>query len=100
MSLTGNHNCVPTLIVPGLHGSGCAHWQSWWQAVVPDAQRVEQEDWSAPDLGAWTDRLLQAVARQPKPVWLVAHSFGCLTAVNAISQRSRNIAGAFLVAAA
>jgi predicted alpha/beta hydrolase family esterase len=100
MSLTGSHHSVPTLIVPGLHGSGCAHWQSWWQAVVPNAQRVEQEDWSTPDLGAWSDRLLQAVARQPRPVWLVAHSFGCLTAVNAIAQRSRNIAGAFLVAAA
>lgn len=100
MSLITTHNCVPTLIVPGLHGSGCAHWQSWWQAVVPDARRVEQDDWSTPDLGVWTDRLLQDVARQPKPVWLVAHSFGCLTAVNAITQRSRNIAGAFLVAAA
>ena len=67
---------------------------------MPDARRVEQDDWSTPDLGVWTDRLLQYVARQPKPVWLVAHSFGCLTAVNAITQRSRNIAGAFLVAAA
>jgi predicted alpha/beta hydrolase family esterase len=91
---------TPTLIVPGLHGSGCAHWQSWWQAVVPEAQRVEQDDWDAPDIGAWSDRLLQAVSHQPRPVWLVAHSFGCLTAAHAISQCSRNIAGAFLVAAA
>ena len=100
MPLIGAQGSVPTLIVPGLHGSGCAHWQSWWQAVVPDAQRVEQDDWSTPDLGRWTDRLLLTIARQPRPVWLVAHSFGCLAAVHAISLRSRNIAGAFLVAAA
>ncbi|MDE2599577.1 MAG: serine hydrolase family protein [Rhodocyclaceae bacterium] len=104
MSMIEIHRNVPTLIVPGLHGSGCAHWQSWWQAVVPDAQRVEQDEWSVPDLDAWTDRLLGEVDRQARPVWLVAHSFGCLTAVNAISQlanrKKHNIAGAFLVAAA
>jgi predicted alpha/beta hydrolase family esterase len=100
MSRIRNHNSVPTLIVPGLHGSGAAHWQTWWQAVVPGAQRVEQDDWETPDLEAWTDRLLQVVARQPRPVWLVAHSFGCLAVAHAISRNSRNIAGAFLVAAA
>jgi uncharacterized protein len=89
-----------TLIVPGLHGSGCAHWQSWWQAVVPDAQRVEQDDWDDARLDVWTERLLQVAARQPGPVWLVAHSFGCLAAAHAIARGGRNIAGAFLVAAA
>ncbi|HWV18112.1 MAG TPA: alpha/beta hydrolase [Rhodocyclaceae bacterium] len=100
MQLFSSYHNVPTLIVPGLHGSGPAHWQSWWQAVVPGALRVEQDDWSLPDIGEWTDRLLQTVVHQPEPVWLVAHSFGCLTAVNALAQRSHNIAGVFLVAAA
>lgn len=90
----------PSLIVPGLHGSGGAHWQSWWQVAVPGVLRVEQDDWNTPDLGVWTDRLLLTVASQPQPVWLVAHSFGCLVAAQAISMRSRNIAGAYLVAPA
>jgi hypothetical protein len=104
MSLIETHQNVPTLIVPGLHGSGCAHWQSWWQAMVPDAQRVVQDEWSVPDLDAWTDRLIGEVEKQPRPVWLVAHSFGCLTAINAIGRlaprKQHNIAGLFLVAAA
>lgn len=95
---------IPSLIIPGLHGSGAAHWQSWWQATVPNAQRVEQGDWSTPDIDTWSDRLLQALAQQSQPVWLVAHSFGCLAAVHAISKigagNKSNVAGAFLVAAA
>jgi predicted alpha/beta hydrolase family esterase len=59
-----------------------------------------QDDWHTPHLGAWSDRILQNVARQSKPVWLVAHSFGCLAAVHAVNQRPHNIAGVFLVAAA
>jgi predicted alpha/beta hydrolase family esterase len=104
MSNVKSGNEVPTLIVPGLHGSGCAHWQTWWQAAVPGVQRVEQDDWEAPDLDAWSDRLLQMVTRQNAPVWLVAHSFGCLAAVHAIAKQGaqvhRRIAGVFLVAAA
>ncbi|MFZ2629922.1 MAG: alpha/beta fold hydrolase [Rugosibacter sp.] len=91
---------IHTLIVPGLHDSGGGHWQSWWQAVIPGTQRVRQDDWRTPDLDAWSERLLQSVARQPEAVWLVAHSFGCLAAVHAVSQCAHNIAGVFLVAAA
>ena len=29
-----------TLIVPGLHGSGPAHWQTWFETQVPGALRV------------------------------------------------------------
>lgn len=90
----------PGLIVPGLHGSTHGHWQRWWQGVVPSTKWVDQDDWERADLGAWTDRVLQEAGRQRQPVWLVAHSFGCLAAVHAIRQRPQNIAGAFLVAPA
>lgn len=89
-----------TLIVPGLNGSGPGHWQSWWQAQVPDAVRVEQADWDTPDLTSWAEAVGRAIDQASAPVWIVAHSFGCLAAVKAAVGRSRRVAGLFLVAPA
>jgi predicted alpha/beta hydrolase family esterase len=47
------------LIVPGLHDSGPAHWQSWLEAQEPGARRVVQRDWQAPDLERWAARELR-----------------------------------------
>ncbi|MGD7478422.1 alpha/beta hydrolase, partial [Ralstonia pseudosolanacearum] len=41
---------VAMLTVPGLYGSGPGHWQSRWEERFPDWRRVEQDDWSTPDL--------------------------------------------------
>ena len=90
----------PTLIVPGLGSSGPDHWQSWWQAQEPGAIRVEQEDWATPDLTQWSARVVDHLALATSPVWIVAHSFGCLAAVVAASQNPDVVAGAFLVAPA
>ncbi len=91
---------VPTLIIPGLHGSGADHWQSWWQALEPGARRVDQPDWETPDLARWAHTVAAALQRSPTPVWLVAHSFGCLAAVVAAQRLPQAVAGAFLVAPA
>lgn len=67
------------LIVPGLHDSGPAHWQTWLQARVAGALRVEQQDWHTPDLERWSARLTEVLTQQPPGPWIVvAHSFGCL----------------------
>ncbi len=54
---------APVLIIPGLGGSGPEHWQSLWQARLPDARRVEQADWDKPDRAGWIARLDAAVAQ-------------------------------------
>ena len=54
---------VDILIIPGLGGSGPDHWQSRWQAKLPNAFRVEQTDWDHPDAADWTARILAAVAQ-------------------------------------
>lgn len=67
------------LIIPGLRGSGPAHWQTWLQARFRDARRVEQDDWERADLPAWSARIAQTLAEEPAGPWVaVAHSFGCL----------------------
>lgn len=91
---------VPTLIVPGLNGSGPDHWQSWWLALEPDAVWVEQENWAQPDLGRWAGKVEAALDAAAHPVWIVAHSFGVLASVQAASRRPDKVNGAFLVAPA
>jgi uncharacterized protein len=90
------------LIVPGLHGSGPAHWQSWLQSLHRDAVRVEQRDWRTPDLQRWAQRISSTLDRVGQGPWLaVAHSFGCLALARHLSARpDESIAAALFVAPA
>lgn len=89
-----------TLIVPGLHGSGPDHWQSWIETQVPDARRVPDIDWERPILARWANAVRDAIDTSPGPVWVVAHSFGCLASVVAVADRPERVAGLMLVAPA
>ena len=88
------------LIVPGYHGSGPGHWQSWLQGQLPAARRLDGVDWEAPQLNVWSGRLGEMIENATGRVWLVAHSFGCLVAVHAALAREDRVAGALLVAPA
>ena len=68
------------LVVPGLHDSGPAHWQSWLESLHPDAVRVVQADWSVPDVDRWAAQVGATLAHAgaDRPWLAVAHSFGCL----------------------
>lgn len=88
------------LILPGYLGSGPAHWQSWFERQLPTARRVSGIDWASPQLGRWANQVGKAIDRADGPVWLVAHSFGCLAGVVAASIRPERVAGALLVAPA
>lgn len=81
--------CAPPVrprlvVVPGLHGSGPDHWQTWLEGQVAGAVRVQQDFWSVPDIERWADRVAETVdALGPGPHALVAHSFGCLATLHA-----------------
>lgn len=89
-----------TLIAPGLHGSGRDHWQTWLERKVPGSVRVEQQDWTAPELARWTDSLLRHAARVQGRSVVVAHSFGCLAAVQAAFEQQERFGALMLVAPA
>lgn len=99
----GNES-IRYLIVPGWQGSPADHWQSHWQASLPNSQRVEQADWLAPQRDAWVAALEQAVAAAITPVILIAHSLGCITVAQWAAQAPvaslRRVRGALLVAPA
>lgn len=89
-----------TLIVPGFHGSGPAHWQTWMEGQLPDARRVGGIDWERPVLASWAAEVRREIDEAPGAVWLVAHSFGCLASVIAAADRPGKVAGLLLVAPA
>lgn len=88
------------VVVPGLHGSEPAHWQTWLERQFSHAIRVEQSDWDDGDLPRWCARLEERLACERGPFVLAAHSFGCLVAAHAMGRGLRNVAGALLVAPA
>jgi len=88
------------LIVPGLHGSGADHWQSWWQHDHSSARLVRQSDWSNPNEASWLVALENAIIAYPNSL-IVAHSLGTiLTARLAKSRVASLVAAALLVAPA
>ena len=95
---------VRVLIVPGLHGSGPAHWQTWLEAHWRDAVRVQQADSSSPDLERWAACIARTVASDAGADWVaVAHSFGTLALARHLAQRMpgrHGVAAALLVAPA
>ncbi|AXI03706.1 RBBP9/YdeN family alpha/beta hydrolase [Aquirhabdus parva] len=94
---------MTTLILPGVGGSEPAHWQSWLETQLVDAKRVEQADWNSPVLHTWRQSLdRELLLNATEPVWIVAHSFGCLVTMSALSSRvlASKVAGVLLVAPA
>lgn len=90
------------LNVPGLGGSGPAHWQTLWEERHSGFRRVRQENWDDPVRRHWVGALHEAIVSSDGPVILVAHSLGCLTvawwAAEIAQGYGRPVAGALMVA--
>lgn len=90
------------LVVPGLHDSGPAHWQSWLESLNRDAVRVKQKNWAVADADRWAARIASTIEPYAATRWLVAgHSFGCLAVARLAALRpDLPIEAALLVAPA
>lgn len=88
------------LVVPGYRGSGPAHWQSWMQELLPGARRLGGVDWQSPRIAQWSREVAGEIDAARAPLWIVAHSFGCLAAVAAAAGREERVGGLMLVAPA
>lgn len=87
------------LTLPGWHGADADHWQTHWEAALPNVTRAEQADWETPTYAAWSEGLSRAVAGRERPVVLVAHSLGTSLATRwALETGAEGVAAAFLVA--
>lgn len=87
----------PILLIPGLGNSGPAHWQSYWERLLPNTRRVIQTDWDQPNPGDWVVALDQAISECTSPPLLVAHSLGCAVVARWSQHYRRTVQGALLV---
>lgn len=74
---------VPTLVIPGWHGSGPGHWQSWLEERSAElgrpTLRPDFADLEHPDLTQWLAALRDALAELPADDYdVVAHSLGAV----------------------
>lgn len=88
------------LIVPGYHGSGENHWQTWLERGLPECERVKGIDWERPELFSWANAIENHIETIGHPVILVAHSFGCLASSVAASRLPNKVSGLIMVAPA
>lgn len=87
------------LVVSGLWDSGPEHWQTHWFKDHPEWAKVAHRDFAAPQRDEWVAELDAAIAACEGPPILLAHSLGCMLAVQwARSGSPLKIAGAMLVA--
>lgn len=97
-------SAVRYLIVPGWQGSPADHWQTHWQHCLPNARRVEQQNWAFPERNRWVQELHQVIQEESGPIVVIAHSLGCITlahwAHEAPAQALQRVRGALLVAPA
>lgn len=86
-------------IIPGYGGSGTKHWQTYFEQLGDNFQRIAQKDWDAPNIQEWAANIDKAISEyNPENVVLVAHSLGCPTLAYWAKNYQRKIKGALLVA--
>ena len=88
------------VFLAGIGNSEPDHWQSIWFRAL-GGRWVEHADWNAPDAARWVADLDRELRGLRGPKLLIAHSLGCLLAVE-WATRSRDdaaeVIGSFLVA--
>ena len=90
------------VFLAGIGNSEPQHWQSLWFRAL-GGRWVEHADWDHPVAADWVADLDAALRDIAGPKTLVAHSLGCLLAVEWARQRgdagrSAGVIGSFLVA--
>lgn len=86
-------------IIPGLGNSGADHWQTHFENSEKNFQRINQEDWEAPNCDKWIKNIDDVISKyDPSTVILIGHSLGCITIAQWAKQYGKKIKGALLVA--
>ncbi|MGV8909993.1 MAG: RBBP9/YdeN family alpha/beta hydrolase [Propionicimonas sp.] len=84
------------VIAPGYGDSDPGHWQMFWAGEFgASATRVAVSSWDEPELEDWITGL--GVAVTPGAM-ILAHSLGCLAALEWLARHPGVAAGAFLIA--
>lgn len=86
-------------IVPGLGNSGPEHWQTYFETLGDNFQRVNQQEWDAPACKDWIETIDKSISDYDlSTVVLIGHSLGCSAIAHWAAKYKRKIKGAMLVA--
>ncbi|MCD2442718.1 alpha/beta hydrolase [Agromyces sp. SYSU K20354] len=85
------------LIVPGIGGSGPAHWQTLWERDL-SAVRIDPSSWEEPRLDDWLAALDRASDEVGPGAVIIAHSMGCLAAAEWVALDPSRASAVLLVA--
>ncbi len=100
----GSEPAFTVLVLPGLNSSGPKHWQTLWEQGDARFRRVQQKDWTTPQLSDWVEGISQAVAGTEAPILFAAHSLGSIAlahwAQTASPELLSKVKGALLAAPA
>lgn len=93
------------LTLPGLGNSGIGHWQTQWEAAMPNVVRLQQQEWDAPQRSIWVAALNATLLNIDGTVILAAHSLGCALVAwwsmeYGHTSQANKVVGALLVAPA
>lgn len=87
------------LILPGYGNSDGAHWQTFFEKMLPNVVRVHQKSWDKPVCEDWIETINEAVKMyDPTNVVLVSHSLGGIAIAHWAAKCKIKIKGAMLVA--
>lgn len=85
------------LMIPGPGNGDADHWLARWQAKLSTARLIQDDHWDRESTSDLTGTTLAAIEASERPVVLVAHSTGVVSAIHAAPLAQKKIAGAFLV---
>lgn len=88
------------MLVPGLFNSGSEHWQSIWERELPIFRRIEQRNWSNPDIHRWIRSIRHSIEHCTHPAILVGHSLGALASCAFVAKHVSSVVALLLVAPA
>ncbi len=87
------------ITLPGIGGSGPAHWQTLWEQNYRGLRRFQPASWDQPDLADWIAALDRAVRAEPSPPLIIAHSLANVLLAHWASRKDHPaIKGALMVA--
>ena len=87
------------VFLAGLGNSEPGHWQTIWYRSMDKTRWVAHREWEKPRMLDWVADLQRNLEEVPGPKVLVAHSLGCLLAVEwAKRHTDPSVKGSFLVA--
>ena len=85
------------LMIPGPGNGDPGHWLARWQARLSTAKLVTDSGWDRQGPEDPTGAVLAGIEAARRPVVLVAHSTGVISAILAAPLAGGKVAGAFLV---